>query len=131
VESAERPKPRHAAVIYNPIKVDLDAIRAVVAREEASAGWGETLWFPTSVDDAGQGPASEAIEAGVALVIAAGGDGTVRAVAEGMRESSIPLALLPSGTGNLLARNLNLTLNDLDHSINTAFTGTTATSTSA
>jgi diacylglycerol kinase (ATP) len=35
----------------------------------------------------------------------------------------MPLALLPSGTGNLLARNLNLTLDDLGHSIHTAFTG--------
>ena len=58
------------------------------------------------------------------MVIAAGGDGTVRAVAEVVRESEAALALLPSGTGNLLARNLDLTLNDLEHSIHTAFAGT-------
>jgi diacylglycerol kinase (ATP) len=114
---------RRAAVIYNPIKVDLDGIRAVVAREQSSNGWGETLWIPTSEDDPGQGPAAEALKAGASVIIAAGGDGTVRAVAEGMRGSSIPLALLPSGTGNLLARNLELTLDDLTHSIHTAFTG--------
>jgi diacylglycerol kinase family enzyme len=33
------------------------------------------------------------------------------------------LALLPSGTGNLLARNLNLTLNDVEHSVHSAFAG--------
>jgi diacylglycerol kinase (ATP) len=112
-----------AAVIYNPIKVDLDAIRAVVADEESSNGWGETLWISTSEEDPGQGPAADAVAAGASVIIAAGGDGTVRAVAEGMRGSSIPLALLPSGTGNLLARNLDLTLDDLTHSIHTAFTG--------
>ncbi len=116
-------EPKRAAVIYNPIKVDLDAIRAVVDQEQRAAGWGETLWLPTSEDDPGQGPAVKATNAGVAVVIAAGGDGTVRAVAEGLRDSGIPLALLPSGTGNLLARNLDLTLDDLDHSIHTAFTG--------
>lgn len=35
--------PKTAAVIYNPIKVDLPALREVVASEAASAGWGETV----------------------------------------------------------------------------------------
>ncbi|MET4780649.1 diacylglycerol kinase family protein [Glaciihabitans sp. UYNi722] len=114
---------KRAAVVYNPIKVDLEAIRSVVGHEEQANGWGETMWFPTSEDDPGQGPCREAVSAGASLVIAAGGDGTVRAVAEGLRGVSTPMALLPSGTGNLLARNLDLTLDDLEHSIHTAFTG--------
>jgi diacylglycerol kinase family enzyme len=57
------------------------------------------------------------------VVIAAGGDGTVRYVAQQVHGSTAALALLPSGTGNLLARNLQLTLNDLDHSVRTAFQG--------
>jgi diacylglycerol kinase (ATP) len=112
-----------AAIIYNPIKVDLDAIRAVVSVHESTHGWRESLWLETSEDDAGQGPAAEAVSQGVAVVIAAGGDGTVRAIAEGLRDSRVPLALLPSGTGNLLARNLKLTLDDIEHSIGVAFTG--------
>jgi diacylglycerol kinase family enzyme len=114
---------QQAAVIYNPIKVDIDAIREAVAREEKAAGWPETLFFETSADDPGQGPTREALEAGATMVIAAGGDGTVRAVAEALRGSDASLALLPSGTGNLLARNLKLTLNDMDHSIASAFDG--------
>ncbi|POH62908.1 diacylglycerol kinase [Cryobacterium zongtaii] len=112
-----------AAVVYNPIKVNLDDIKRAVAAEEAKAGWGETLWFETSKEDPGQGAARAAIDAGATMVIAAGGDGTVRAVAEVVHGSDAALALLPSGTGNLLARNLNLTLDDLDHSIGTAFAG--------
>ncbi|QYF73004.1 diacylglycerol kinase family protein [Cryobacterium sp. PAMC25264] len=112
-----------AAVVYNPIKVDLEAIKRVVATAEAQAGWGETLWFETSKEDPGQGAAKQALDAGATVVIAAGGDGTVRAVAEVVHGSSAALALLPSGTGNLLARNLNLTLDNLEHSIATAFTG--------
>ncbi|ASD23471.1 diacylglycerol kinase (ATP) [Cryobacterium sp. MP_3.1] len=112
-----------AAVVYNPIKVNLDDIKRAVAAEEAKAGWGETLWFETSKEDPGQGAAQAAIDAGATMVIAAGGDGTVRAVAEVVHGSDAALALLPSGTGNLLARNLNLTLDNLEHSIGTAFSG--------
>ncbi|HEY2642341.1 MAG TPA: diacylglycerol kinase family protein [Galbitalea sp.] len=114
---------RTAVVIYNPIKVDLDALKAAVGREERAAGWSESSWIATSEDDPGQGAAAEAISAGASMVIAAGGDGTVRAIAEGLRDSSIPIALLPAGTGNLLARNLKLTLDDLEDAIHTAFHG--------
>ena len=111
-----------AALIYNPIKVDLDALKAAVEAEPGAADW-TTLWLPTSADDPGQGPTREALDAGASMIIAAGGDGTVRAVAEAVRGSEASLALLPSGTGNLLARNLSLTLDDTAHSLATAFTG--------
>ncbi|HXR44062.1 MAG TPA: diacylglycerol kinase family protein [Pseudolysinimonas sp.] len=113
---------RMAGVVYNPIKVDLDALKASVAAEPGSADW-TVEWFPTSEEDPGQGPTRAAVEAGAAMVIAAGGDGTVRAVAEVLRGTDVSLSLLPSGTGNLLARNLKLTLNDTAHSLRTAFTG--------
>ena len=113
---------RTAAVIYNPIKVELDALKAAVEAEPASTGW-TVLWLPTSEDDPGQGPAKEALDSSATLVIAAGGDGTVRAIAEVVRGTDAALALLPSGTGNLLARNLDLTLDDTEHSLATAFAG--------
>ncbi|MFP7761592.1 diacylglycerol/lipid kinase family protein [Marisediminicola sp. LYQ85] len=112
-----------AAIIYNPIKVDLDALREAITTEADAAGWGETLWFETSVEDEGQGVSREALDKKVDLVIAAGGDGTVRAVAEAVRGSGTPVALLPSGTGNLLARNLKLTLDNMPNSVRSAFTG--------
>ena len=115
--------PNTAVVIYNPIKVDLDDLRAEIGRQQHAAGWSESIWIATSEEDPGQGAAIKAIEAGASIVIAAGGDGTVRAIAEGLRQSSIPIALVPSGTGNLLARNLGLTLDDPEHSISTAFLG--------
>ncbi|MCW2898265.1 MAG: diacylglycerol kinase [Streptosporangiaceae bacterium] len=112
-----------AAVIYNPIKVDLDALRDAVNSSARDGGWGESIWLETSIEDVGQGVTKQAIDLGVDLVIAAGGDGTVRAVAEALRGTSVAVAVLPSGTGNLLARNLKLTLDDLPGSVEAAFTG--------
>ncbi|GAA2224044.1 diacylglycerol kinase family protein [Herbiconiux moechotypicola] len=112
-----------AALVYNPVKVDLEALKAAVAAEEEAAGWAETLWIETTEDDPGQGQARQALAEGADLVIAAGGDGTVRAVAEELRDAGVPLGLLPSGTGNLLARNLDLTLDDTATALETAFRG--------
>jgi diacylglycerol kinase (ATP) len=114
---------RSAAVVYNPIKVNVDDLRAAVEKHQVAAGWGETSWYETSKEDAGQGMTREAIAGGADMVIAVGGDGTVRAVAEAVHGSAASLALLPSGTGNLLARNLKLTLDDMDNALEVAFTG--------
>jgi hypothetical protein len=76
----------------------------------ADAGWAEPLFYETTVDELGDGLAREAIAAGADAVLVAGGDGTVRAVSEAMAGVEVPLTIVPSGTGNLLARNLQLPL---------------------
>lgn len=111
-----------AAVVYNPIKVELDKLREAVQSAEQDAGFQPTTWFASAEEDFGREATRAAIAAGAAVVLAAGGDGTVRAVAETLRGSGIPMAVLPSGTGNLLARNLDLSL-QLEESIRIAFTG--------
>lgn len=114
---------RRAAVVYNPVKVDLPRLKDAVGAAEKAAGWSPTIWLATSEEDAGQGATGSAIRRKADVVIAAGGDGTVRAVAEGLRGSGVSLALLPSGTGNLLARNLDLPLTDLELGARIAFGG--------
>ena len=121
--ASPEPADRHAAVVYNPIKVDLPKFKSIVESAEAAAGWGASVWLATTQEDAGQGMTKEALAGGAAVVLAAGGDGTVRDVAEALRDSGVPIALVPSGTGNLLARNLSLTLNSVEESVGTAFEG--------
>lgn len=122
-KSAAAKGAKHAAIVYNPIKVDLRKLRRSVEKAESAHGWARTRWCATSETDAGQTVTREAINNGAAVVLAAGGDGTVRAVAEALRDSSVPMALLPSGTGNLLARNLDINLSNMDASVEAAFSG--------
>lgn len=111
------------AVVANPVKVDLKELRTAVAAAEKAYGWAASLWLGTSVDDPGQGVAREAIAAGVDAVLVAGGDGTVRAVSEALLDSGMPMTLLPAGTGNILARNLGISVNRTMDAVATAFTG--------
>ena len=114
---------RRAALVYNPTKVDADQLRALVADHASAAGWGEPLFYETSVDDLGDGVTREALDAGASVVLVAGGDGTVRAVSQAMANSHVPLTIVPSGTGNLLARNLDLPLTDPAAMVAAAFDG--------
>jgi diacylglycerol kinase (ATP) len=116
-------RPLRAAIVVNPVKVDATKLRGLVAAAEKAAGWGETMWFESTVDDSGQLVTREALTQGASVVMAAGGDGTVRAVAEGLRGTGVPLGLLPVGTGNLLARNLAVNLSDVELAVSIAFTG--------
>ncbi|MBA3265073.1 MAG: phosphatase PAP2 family protein [Nocardioidaceae bacterium] len=102
---------RVLAVILNPIKIaDAEAFKLRFTRAARAAGWDEPLWFETAVDDAGASMARAAVAAGSDLVVAAGGDGTVRVVCSEMAGSGIPVGIIPAGTGNLLARNLSVPL---------------------
>ena len=98
-----------AAVVVNPTKLEDDeAFRKSVRQVMDGHGWDEPLWLETTAEDPGQGQAKSAVSAGVDLVLACGGDGTVTACAEGVTGSGVPLAIIPMGTGNLLARNVGL-----------------------
>ncbi|MGZ4612998.1 MAG: diacylglycerol/lipid kinase family protein [Kineosporiaceae bacterium] len=96
-------------LVANPVKVeDLGALLQRVAARSAELGLPVPRVVPTTEDDPGEGQARDAARAGAALVVVAGGDGTVRAAAHGLAHTGVPLGILPQGTGNLLARNLGI-----------------------
>ncbi|WP_203567902.1 diacylglycerol kinase family protein [Aestuariimicrobium ganziense] len=112
-----------AAVIYNPAKVtDEFAFRRHVREDLTSRGWEQPLWLTTTPDDPGWAMAAEAIERRVDRVLVAGGDGTVRVVCSAMAHSGIPVALVPAGTANLLAKNLGVPM-DEQAALDIAFDG--------
>ncbi|MEV0806897.1 diacylglycerol kinase family protein [Micromonospora sp. NPDC050200] len=106
--TAEDAPPR-SAVVVNPSKVtDLDQFRRTVQDALAAAGWPEPAWYETTVEDPGRGQTQAAVAAGAEVVFACGGDGTVMACVGALVGTDAALAVLPQGTGNLLAANLGL-----------------------
>ena len=102
---------RRLAVILNPIKVeDVGQFRAVVGAMAKESGWSEPTWQYTTIEDPGTGMAEKAAVSGADLVIVCGGDGTVREVCAELAGTGIPVGIIPAGTGNLLARNLDVPL---------------------
>ncbi|MFI6243036.1 diacylglycerol/lipid kinase family protein [Micromonospora sp. NPDC050795] len=101
--------PLRSAVVVNPVKVpDLAELRRTVTDALTAKGWPEPMWFETTVDDPGAGQTRQAVRDGAELVFACGGDGTVMACVTVLAGSDVALAVLPAGTGNLLAANLGL-----------------------
>jgi diacylglycerol kinase (ATP) len=63
---------------------------------------------PTTGPGAAGAIVREHIRQGADLVVAAGGDGTVNEILEGMVHTEVPLAILPGGTANVLAMEMSL-----------------------
>jgi hypothetical protein len=106
----QRPLP---AVVFNPTRFDdVATVHAQITKACTDLGWSEPLWLETSAEDPGIGQARTALAVGADLVLACGGDGTIRNVAQVLAGSGTALGLLPAGTGNLLARNLALQIED-------------------
>lgn len=95
--------------IFNPVAGPFNVEAQV---EVARCFWEERGWrvivCPTGGPDHATALARQAVEVGVPLVLVAGGDGTVRQVAQGLAGSQTVLAILPLGTSNVLAQLLNV-----------------------
>jgi YegS/Rv2252/BmrU family lipid kinase len=72
------------------------------------AGGIHAIGKPTSSSGHATELARHATGAGIDLVIAAGGDGTINEVANGLIGTGTPLAILPAGTASVLAMEMRL-----------------------
>ncbi|MBI9051836.1 MAG: diacylglycerol kinase family lipid kinase [Anaerolineaceae bacterium] len=99
-------------LIYNPVagQTNPQNLRKAFQHVCEQYGW-DSLLHETKKDEDLLSIVQHAIQQNCDLIIAAGGDGTVSEVASTLVNHDLPLAIIPSGTGNLLARQLHLPLN--------------------
>ncbi len=98
---------KHAFVVLNPNSgsADVERLRQLLAGQLGERGWEYDVYEITGDEDVAAIVRAACVR-GADLVIAAGGDGTVASVVNGVWQSSASIGILPAGTGNLLARAL-------------------------
>ena len=111
------------AFVANPTKDGIAELRELSMRACSIRYMPEPLWYFTTIEDSGEGQAHQAISDGADVVVAVGGDGTVRAVATAVAGTGTAMGILPMGTGNLFARNLDLPLTDAPAQMRTIIEG--------
>lgn len=110
-------KLKRARLIYNPTSgreaIELDLAKIMQVYEEA--GYETSAFATTTKENSAQNEAERAAKAGFDLIIAAGGDGTISQVINGISplKNRPMMAILPAGTTNDYARALNIPREDL------------------
>ncbi|MBS5559405.1 MAG: NAD(+)/NADH kinase [Bifidobacterium longum] len=108
------------AFIVNPSKPQAEARRLHIQRFCEAKGLNRIRFYDTQLDKDGRVCALEALEDGADVVIAVGGDGTVRTVASAVSGTGHALGIIPIGTGNLFARNMGVPVDDIDAALTVA-----------
>jgi diacylglycerol kinase (ATP) len=106
---------KRGVLIYNPTAGQRDRRARMVALIAEMKGRGvELVNAPTERPSHATEIVRAFLARGVDLVVACGGDGTISEAAWGLSGSNVPLAVLPGGTSNVLARELKIPL-PIDH----------------
>ena len=113
---------RKIAIIYHPEKSRAALERYLQGVEQHSGGRTETQVYTSESHDDVTPKARLAVHEGADLLVAAGGDGTLRGVLEAALECNVPLAPLPLGTSNDYAHALGL--HDVDAAALASVAGT-------
>ncbi len=107
-EAAGHPITNVAVLLSPSVSHAAPAGRNRIGELLRGAGCDDPEWITVAAPGGPSTAVSAAVAAGARLVLAAGGDGTVRAAAEGVWGSAAVLGILPLGTANVLARNLGI-----------------------
>src|ERR1700693_1971490 len=101
---------RKILLFVTPVLQQTAARRRDIARVEAVfRGQGATVEVMETGENRAAGPkAKRAVAEGYEAIVVCGGDGTIFDVIQGLAGSSVPLGIIPFGTGNVMAQNLKV-----------------------
>ncbi|MBW3540571.1 MAG: NAD(+)/NADH kinase [Planctomycetes bacterium] len=102
---------RTALVVMNPVAGlgRSSEVRELLRENLTAAGFAPAIYETNGRDNPSR-VVRNAVDAGCALVVAVGGDGTVSQAASGIVGSTVPLLIIPAGTANLFAREMGVPL---------------------
>lgn len=121
VELDQRPEDTvHYAFVINPSKPGAAAVEKQIDDFFARRDLADPLILHTRIDKDGGQCAREALSLGADVVVAVGGDGTVRTAASALAGTNHAFGIVPIGTGNLFARNMDIPLGDVDAALRVA-----------
>ena len=110
----------HYAFVINPSKPQAEQRKQHIQEFCEAKHLTQVEYIGTQLDKDGRACALEALEHGADVVVAVGGDGTVRTVASAVSGTGHALGIIPIGTGNLFARNLGVPVDDIDAALTVA-----------
>ena len=110
----------HYAFVINPSKPQAEQRKQHIQEFCEAKHLTQVEYIGTQLDKDGRACALEALEHGADVVVAVGGDGTVRTVASAVSGTGHALGIIPIGTGNLFARNMGVPVDDIDAALTVA-----------
>ena len=110
----------HYAFVINPSKPQAEQRKQHIQEFCEAKHLTQIEYIETQLDKDGRACALEALEHGADVVVAVGGDGTVRTVASALSGTGHALGIIPIGTGNLFARNMGVPVDDIDAALTVA-----------
>ena len=101
--------PHNVLLIVNPISGDIDKSELILQVEEFTSQRGMALEIYKTTGENDERHIAQLLNSFTPhRVLIAGGDGSIKLMAEVMRDKTIPVGILPTGSSNGLARNLEL-----------------------
>ncbi len=97
--------------IINPISggINKNSLPEIITATLDAEKYDAEIVFTNHADDAPR-MATEAVEKGFEVIVAVGGDGTIHQVANRLVNTNTALGIIPQGSGNGLARHLQIPL---------------------
>lgn len=112
--------PKKILLVVNPISGDINKDDLIEQVKASTLVDQELLVFKTTGESDGEKIVAEYNKFGPDRILVAGGDGTIKLIAEALKNDEFSLGILPAGSSNGLATDLNLPIDDIEAAIQIA-----------